>query len=53
MSIPSPRKFIEIVLCIFVSAMVMASMVVVVAVLAVYGMLEALIDKFKVKGRRV
>lgn len=49
---PSPRKFIEIVLCIFVTAVAMDSMALVVVVLSVFAMIEALVDKFKVKGRR-
>ena len=47
MTIPSPRKFIEIVLCFVVTAVVLASLALVVAVMAIFAAIEALVDKLR------
>lgn len=52
LTIPSPRKFIEIVLCFMVSAVFLCCFVFILIVLAVFAAIESVVDRFKVKGRR-
>jgi hypothetical protein len=48
MTIPSPRKFIEIVLCFAVAAVVLCCLALVLIVLAIFAAIESVVDRFKV-----
>lgn len=50
MAIPSPRAFIETVLCFVVAAIFLCCFVFILIVLAVFAAIEALVDK--VTGKR-
>lgn len=52
LTIPSPRKFIEIVLCFAVAAVVLCCLTLVVIVLAVFAAIESVVDRFKVRRVR-
>ena len=52
LTIPSPRKFIEIVLCFAVAAGVLCCLTLVVIVLAVFAAIESVVDRFKVRRVR-
>lgn len=52
MTIPSPHKFIEIVLCFAVSAIFLCCFVFVLIVLAVFAAIEGVVDRVaKARGR--
>lgn len=51
LTVPSPRKFIEIVLCFMVASVVLSCLALVLIVLAVFAAIESVVDRFKVKGR--
>ncbi len=48
LTIPSPRKFIEIVLCFAVAAVVLCCLTLVLIVLAIFAAIESVVDRFKV-----
>lgn len=52
MTIPSPRKFIEIVLCFAVAAVVLCCLALVLIVLAIFAAIESVVDRFKVRRVR-
>lgn len=52
MTIPSPRKFIEIVLCFVVAAVVLCCLTLVVMALAIFAAIESIVDRFKVRRVR-
>jgi hypothetical protein len=52
MTIPSPRKFIEIVLCFIVAAVFLSCFALVVLVMAVYAAVENAVDRFRIFRRR-
>lgn len=52
MTIPSPRKFIEITLCFIVAAVFLSCFALVVLVMVVFAAVEALVDRVRVFGRR-
>lgn len=51
MTIPSPRKFIEIVLCFVVSAIFLSCFVFILIVLAVLAAIEGVVDRITGKRR--
>lgn len=53
MTIPSPRTFIEIALCIVMTLIVMVSLAVIPICLALFAVIEALVDRMLGKRRRV
>lgn len=52
MTVPSPRRFIEIVLCFAVAAIFLCCFVFILIVLAVFAAIESVVDRVKVNGRR-
>lgn len=53
MTIPSPRKFIEITLCFIVASVFLACFALVVFVMVVFAAVEALVDRVRIFRRRV
>lgn len=53
MTIPSPRKFIEIVLCFVVAAVFLSCFALVVFVMMVFAAVENMVDRVRLFRRRV
>lgn len=51
MTIPSPRAFIEIVLCFVVAAIFLCCFVFILIVLAIFAAIEGVVDRFTGKRR--
>lgn len=52
MKIPSPRPFLELVLCVFVALIFLACFSFVVFVLMVFALIETMVDRVKLWGRK-